>query len=86
MTIEDIMQSCNIPSQEQDAILKCLSVMRASWTTGVAEALAGAACTTVSYALNCFPGPSGCSTPNDFDPNTAFYCRPVIIYAGVRFV
>jgi hypothetical protein len=85
VTIQDILQTCNISGT---AILSCLATLRASWSKGMADALAGLDCKTVSYDLACFaqntctggPPPSG-----DFDA-AAFTCPPVIIYLGVRFV
>jgi hypothetical protein len=88
VTIQDIMDSCNISALDQAGVLNCLATLRASWTTGVSESLAGADCNSVEYALSCFLQGNCWGPPSsqDFDPNGAFYCPPVIIYAGVRFV
>jgi hypothetical protein len=89
VTIQDIMDSCNIPDQQQERILDCLAGLRESWTTGIAELLAGADCNHVAYQLQCFSGSWSCFgqyQPVDFDPNTTPMCNPVILYAGVRFV
>ena len=85
VTIQDIMTACNVPDVNQTAVLNCLSTMRASWTTGMVQALAGQNCNNVEADLSCFVE-NGCwMAPNDFDPS-AFICRPVMIYYGVRFV
>jgi hypothetical protein len=85
VTIEDILQSCNIPPA---GVLNCLAKLRASWTTGVAGALAGMDCNSVEKNLSCFLQQNCTGTPSakDFSQVAAFYCPPVIIYAGVRFV
>jgi hypothetical protein len=90
VTILDIMQACNIPDDQQQRIMGCLSVMRASWTTGIVELLAGADCYTVAGALRCDPW-DACSEAllgvgAEFDPTMPTICRPMPIYVGVRFV
>jgi hypothetical protein len=90
VTILDIMQACNIPDDQQQRIMGCLSVMRASWTTGIVELLAGADCNTVAGALRCDPW-DACSEAllgvgTEFDPTMPAICRPMPIYVGVRFV
>ena len=84
VTIQDILQSCNISGQ---GVLDCLAKLRASWTTGVAESLAGKDCQTIAIDLSCFlqTSCSGAPSSGDFDPK-AFVCPPVLIYLGVRFV
>lgn len=85
VTIQDIMQSCNMSAQ---AVLDCLARLRASWTTGMAEALAGKDCQTISNDISCFLQNtcSGAPSSSEFNPYTAFYCPPIPIYVGVRFV
>jgi len=89
VTIQDIMQACNIPDQQQSQVMGCLSTMRASWTTGIVGLLAGADCYSVAVDLRY------CSTPNtcnpamaggEFDGKMPAICLPIVIYAGVRFV
>ena len=85
VTIQDILQSCNIAP---DSILNCLAKLRASWTTGMADSLAGLDCNSVAIDLLCFlqQNCSGAPSSKDFNEAAAFLCPPVIIYAGVRFV
>jgi hypothetical protein len=85
VTIQDIMQSCNMSAQ---AVLDCLARLRASWTTGMAEALAGQDCQTISNDISCFlqKNCSGAPSSSEFNPTTAFYCPPMPVYLGVRFV
>jgi hypothetical protein len=87
VTIQDIMQSCNLSDQQQAGVLSCLAKLRASWTLGVAEALAVEDCNCVPGMLACFlqRNCSGIPSSQDFEA-TAFICPPVIVYAGVRFV
>ncbi|HJX51134.1 MAG TPA: hypothetical protein VJ801_00065, partial [Polyangia bacterium] len=90
VTILDIMQACNIPDDQQQRIMGCLSTMRASWTTGIVELLAGTDCYTVAGALRCDPW-DDCSEAllgvgAEFDPTMPAICRPMPIYLGVRFV
>ncbi|MGB8297873.1 MAG: hypothetical protein WCG85_20820 [Polyangia bacterium] len=89
VTIQDIMQACNIPDDQQQRIMGCLSTMRASWTTGIVELLAGADCYTVAGALRCDPWDT-CRqaflpVATEFDPNMPI-CMPIPMYLGVRFV
>lgn len=95
VTIQDIMGSCNIGSREQGQVLRCLSFLRTSWTTGLAQELAGQSCAAVTSRLvpfgdwNCEMNP--CEPPrgradSDFVAGDVPYCAPVIIYMGVRFV
>jgi hypothetical protein len=86
VTIQDIMQACNVPSAEQTAIVACLTNLRTSWNKGVPAALAGLPCDTVSSMLNCFQE-GNCGNPPtsaDFNAATAFRCM-MPIYIGVRF-
>jgi len=87
VTIQDIMDSCNIPSEQQDSIRACLARMKDSWSTGVASVLAGQNCASVADQLGCFSSET-CMTgrSGDFDPSSTRICQPVIIYLGVRFV
>jgi hypothetical protein len=85
VTIQDILDSCNIPAQQQDMILGCLGFMASSWSADLTSALAGADC--MSVASLCRSGEvcsaeyySGTTVPS------SRLCMPVIIYAGVRFV
>jgi hypothetical protein len=89
VTIQDIMDSCNVPSQVQTTVLACLTTLRSSWSTGLASVLAGQNCATVSNQLNCFPSSYACLTgppTSEFDPQSTPICKPVPIYYGVRFV
>jgi hypothetical protein len=92
VTIQDIMQSCNIPDWEQQQILTCLATLGGSWT-GLAEAFAGDDCSFVYSQLSCLARSTLCggmyeitTSSGYLDPNTPWICRPIIIYAGVRFV
>lgn len=87
VTIQDIMDSCNIPSQQQANILACLSGLRSSWSTGMASVFAGQDCVTVANQLNCFAGQTCMMPPSgDFDPASTRICQPVLVYIGVRFI
>jgi hypothetical protein len=89
VTIQDIMQSCNISSDDQKRVLGCLSQMRDSWNAGLTSKLAGADCADVTSQLNCSTYNSDCayqSSTTDFNLANLPLCRPVIIYLGVRFV
>ncbi len=89
VTIADIMASCNLPANVQDYLLRCLAQLRASWTTGMTQDLAGASCATVSSDLLCFYNMPciGPATSSDYVPGITELCsKPVIVYAGVRFV
>jgi hypothetical protein len=85
VTIQDIMQACNISSDLQKQVLACLANLRDSWTTGIADALTGDDCTTVYNQLECFPYGRACmfGSNQEFDPAI---CLPVPVYIGVRFV
>lgn len=91
VTLQDIMDSCNIPEGEQSEVLRCLTFLRDSWTTGLTQELAGQNCTAVESRLDdyfcwigaCEPPRGG---PDEFVAGAAPYCPPVIIYMGVRFV
>jgi hypothetical protein len=86
VTMQDIVDSCNLRVDQQSMILACLSLMDSSWSTRMAAALAGQDCRSV-YAL-CPPGET-CSAwqyPSGSVPSNLPLCMPVIIYAGVRFV
>jgi hypothetical protein len=87
VTIQDIMQVCNVPQAERTSVLNCLASMRESWNEAVPAALAGLPCELVTTDLNCFLR-TPCGSPlsyGEFDPNFAFYC-PIPVYIGVRFV
>ncbi len=89
VTIQDIMDSCNLPSQNQTAVLACLARLRDSWTTGIAEALAGMPCDTVTSELSCFAyAGQACSfgSTAEFVVGTTRVCEPILVYVGVRFV
>lgn len=95
VTIQDIMRSCNIGDQDQGTVLRCLSFLRASWTTGLAQELAGQTCAAVTSRLAPFEDwqceVNACEPPRgradaDFAAGDVPYCPPVIIYMGVRFV
>lgn len=87
VTIRDIMDSCNIPAQQQASVLACLSRLRTSWSTGMASVLAGQDCTRIANELSCFSSQT-CMIPpaQDFDPATTRICQSVMVYLGVRFV
>jgi hypothetical protein len=86
VTIQDIMQACNIPPGQQAAIVACLTSMRTSWNKGVPAALAGLPCEMVSSMLNCFQQTNCGASPTsaDFNPTMAFQCL-LPVYIGVRF-
>jgi hypothetical protein len=89
VTIQDIMDSCNVPSQVQAGVLACLARLRESWTTGMAEVLAGVPCTFVNSELSCFVYSSTTCMPGtseDFVVGATRICQPILIYLGVRFV
>jgi hypothetical protein len=87
---EDIMDSCNVDKAKQEAVLTCLRRLRDSWTTGIAETLAGAPCTDVDIDLGCFAYMSQTcmmnSSDDEFVVGSTEICRPIPIYLGVRFV
>jgi len=93
VTIQDIMDSCNIGEQGQQQILACLATLGESWA-GMAEAFAGANCNFVSSQLACLAESWLCggslqitSSSGSLDPNTPWICQqPVLLYIGVRFV
>jgi hypothetical protein len=87
VTIQDIMDSCGLSSEEQGRVLACLSQMRSSWSTGMASVLAGQDCVHVVSDLSCF-GSMTCTMAagTEFDPASTRICQPVMIYYGVRFV
>lgn len=91
VTIQDIMDSCNIAEGAQVEIRRCLSFLRASWTDGLAQELAGQDCGTVGsrlYDFECWL--EACQPPRggsaEFVEGVAPYCPPGIVYFGVRFV
>ncbi len=89
VTIQDIMDSCNLPKDDQDRVLACLRRLRDSWTTGIAETLAGTSCANVIDDLQCFGSVSQtCHSGSnaEFVVGTTRVCQPILIYAGVRFV
>jgi hypothetical protein len=89
VTIQDIMNSCNVSSQEQSDVLACLSFLRTSWTTGLAQELAGKSCSAVDDRLDAFGCSSGPCQPGvapDFVAGATPFCQPLLIYMGVRFV
>jgi len=88
VTIQDIMDSCNIPSQQQGMVLACLEQLKSSWRDGIASALSGQDCGYVDAMLNCNPN-NVCSATyysNEFDPKYPRLCQPVLVYIGVRFI
>ena len=87
VTIQDIMQACNIPPDQQAAIVTCLTSMRTSWNKGVPAALAGQPCDAVASMLNCFQQTNCGASPTsaDFNATLAFQCM-MPVYIGVRFV
>jgi hypothetical protein len=89
VTIQDIMNSCNISAQEQQAILTCLAQLGDSWA-GFAEEFAGLNCGVVGSDLTCFLRSRVCGGGYEItypsDPNAPWICQPVLVYIGVRFV
>lgn len=88
VTIEDIMNSCNVPSAEQSNVMACLGYLGEAWTEGLAAYLAGKDCNAIFAALNCQTW-NMCSqqaSPSNFDPGALPLCQPVLVYLGVRFV
>lgn len=87
VTIQDIMDSCNVAKDVQEAVLACLRRLNDSWTTGIAEALAGTPCTYVADQLACFAFAGQACVLGASDPfDSTEICRPIPIYIGVRFV
>jgi hypothetical protein len=88
VTIQDIMDSCNIPKDQQGTILACLAALDSSWSAGIASALAGQDCAVVASDLECSPSEVCMAQqfPRTFDPAYPRICEPVLIYIGVRFV
>jgi hypothetical protein len=91
VTIQDIMQSCNISSEDQGMVLGCLSQMRDSWIAGLTSMLAGEDCADVTSQLNCsatsyYESCAYQSSNTDFNLASLPLCRPILIYAGVCFV
>jgi hypothetical protein len=87
VTLQEIMESCNLSSREQTAVLACLTAVGESWTAGLADYLAGKNCYTVATVLNCDAYPCGRNvSPSQFDPSQLPLCYPIYIYVGVRFV
>ncbi len=88
VTIQDIMNSCNIPSEQQGAILGCLAMLDSSWRDGIAAALAGQDCAVVASDLECNPGQVCVAQQytSVFDPSDPRICQYIPIYLGVRFV
>jgi hypothetical protein len=90
VTIQDIMDSCNVPQDTQNQVRACLMTLDASWTSGMAQTLAGARCDDVNGDLRCFSNFSMNCTPRSdssaFEVGKTRVCNPIIIYAGVRFV
>jgi hypothetical protein len=88
VTIQDIMDSCNIPDQTQQQVLACLAKLGNSWA--LAEEFAGANCDLVSSDLDCFLRSQFCWGADEItypsDPNMPWICKPVLVYIGVRFV
>jgi hypothetical protein len=90
VTIQDIMDSCNVPQDTQAKVLGCLSILDESWRTGMAETLAALSCDVVANELGCFATfstycpPFG--APEKFVSGETRVCNPIPIYVGVRFV
>jgi hypothetical protein len=90
VTIQDIMNSCNISNSQQTEVLRCLSALRASWTTGLTQELAGQTCAAVTSRLAAFacsmePCLPRSEKSDDFTAGDVPFC-PIPIYMGVRFV
>jgi hypothetical protein len=90
VTIQDIMDSCNISAEAQQPILACLARLGGSW----AEGFAGANCSFVYRQLSCLAESMICGGRNEIapssgttlDPNTPWICQHIPLYIGVRFV
>jgi hypothetical protein len=90
VTIQDIMHACNMSDLEQGAVLKCLATVGAAWNTELPAVFAGVDCSSVAQQLNCFVQSQFCGSymynAAWSGPDSTLVCRPIIIYAGVRFV
>jgi hypothetical protein len=87
VTIQDIMNSCNIPIDQQGTVLACLAALDSSWRAGIASALAGQDCMAVDSALDCGSGKvCGGQLSGAFNPANPRICQSILIYLGVRFV
>jgi hypothetical protein len=88
VTLQEILDSCNIPESTQANVLACLSALHESWTTGIAAVLAGRDCQVVSSSLEPCSYLSQCNSglPAEFDASSLRLCDPILIYLGVRFV
>jgi hypothetical protein len=93
VTIQDIMDSCNISDQQQQQLHACLATLGGSWGTFLAEGFAGANCSFVESQLGCLDESQLCggfymitSSKGSLDPNTPWICQAVLMYLGVRFV
>ena len=90
VTIQDILDSCNVPVGQQGMVLGCLAALDSSWSAGIAAALAGENCALVANDLVCNSS-EVCVAEygrRPFDPAYPFLCQPgpVLLYIGVRFV
>jgi hypothetical protein len=90
VTIQDILDSCNIPAEQQGKVLGCLAALDSSWSAGMAAALTGQNCSTVANALVC-NSDEVCAAEYGrpaFDPAHPYFCQPapIPVYIGVRFV
>ena len=86
VTMQDILDSCNIPVQQQGMILGCLSSMNSSWSSGMVAGLAGQDCASVAALCPPWETCTAWQYPSGSAPSNLPLCMPVIIYAGVRFV
>ena len=88
VTLRAIMDACNIPGQQQGAVLGCLAQLRSSWTSGMAAVLGAEDCQAVASDTQCFAYSMYCYSPPtyDFDPASTRICVPMPVYIGVRFV
>ena len=82
VTIQEIMDSCNISIERQGRVLGCLATMDSEWNTGIAAALAGQDCRWVASALECSPGElcANQQFSRSFDPTYPRICEPMLIY------
>jgi hypothetical protein len=87
VTIQDIMNSCNIDGYDQSTVLRCLASLRSSWTTGLAQELAGQSCAAVTSRLESFDNfecemgpcqPARGKVDTEFVEGASPYCPPVL--------
>ena len=88
VTIQDIMDICNISTPLQQQVLACLAKLGDSWPGPLSS---GINCSALESDLYCFTQWRGfCGGVFDIkfpsDPNAPWTCAPIPVYLGVRFV